>query len=583
MSLSNNYPTIQPTLNLSFALTKQLDPRITFTRTSTATYYDGVTTAMAEQNLLTYSQEFDNAAWVKTGATITANSTTAPDGTVTGDALFETSATSQHFIAQTISNPAVTTVSVYVKPNGRDWVVLEMLGATYAYFDVTNGVVGSTVNSPITSIVAVGNGWYRCTVTKTGVLSVTAINIYAASANGTASYAGDITKGVYIWGAQAETRSSVTAYTATTTQPITNYIPVLLTAAAGIPRFNHNPTTGESLGLLIEESRTNLLTYSADWSNAAWTKGGATISADSNVAPDGTLTADRLVEDTSTGDHRAFQLTAFTSGTAYTFTVYAKASGRNLLMLANTMAGGFTSVFDLNAGTITSTTLGTAAITNVGNGWYRCSVSNTSGFTGNSNNQIRLVDTGTNTSYTGNGFSGVFLWGAQLEAGAFATSYVPTIAATVTRSADAASMTGTNFSSWFNAAEGTFCADFAGGNSISGLYGRAIGYDGAGSLIGGDNLVNRVSTWNGSVNLGVAFTGSVLTGVKAVMAYSSAGRAIVANGQTVATDANLIGTVTTIRLGNSVSANESLNGTLRRVAYYPRRLTNTQLQALTTV
>ena len=80
MSISSLYPTTRPSLVLDFANTKQLDPRITFARPTTATYYDGKTVAKAEENLLKYSQEFNNAAWTKQNATVTANSIAAPDG-----------------------------------------------------------------------------------------------------------------------------------------------------------------------------------------------------------------------------------------------------------------------------------------------------------------------------------------------------------------------------------------------------------------------------------------------------------------------------------------------------------------------
>ena len=81
MTIQQNYPSTKPALLLDFANTKKLDPRITFTRASTATYYDGKTNAKAEENLLVRSQEFDNAIWAKTTTTVTTNSFVAPDTT----------------------------------------------------------------------------------------------------------------------------------------------------------------------------------------------------------------------------------------------------------------------------------------------------------------------------------------------------------------------------------------------------------------------------------------------------------------------------------------------------------------------
>ena len=266
----------------------------------------------------------------------------------------------------------------------------------------------------------------------------------------TSSYLGDGTSGIFIWGAQLEIRSSVTAYTATTTQAITNYIPKLQSAASGVARFDNNPTTGESLGLLIEESRTNLLTYSSDYTNAVWTKTNTTITSAANVAPDGTQTAQKVVESTSSSGHELYEAVTLVSGNSYTWSGYFKAAGRNWVAFLAQDASGNTTYFDLQNGVVGTNASGnTASITSVGNGWYRCTltrtVSGTSGYwhilTASANNTV---------TYTGDGFSGYFVWGAQVELGAFATSYIPTVASQVTRAADAASMTGTNFSTWCN-------------------------------------------------------------------------------------------------------------------------------------
>jgi hypothetical protein len=598
MGFSTNFPAIKPTLLLDFANTKALDPRITFTRATTATYYDGVTTAKAEENLFTYSQDFDNA-WSKARTTLTPNVLTAPNGTTTADALYEDATTNTHYVNQAFTpNGGAIALSFYAKSGlGRDWVWVRTIASgsnlKVTYFDVTNGVVGTTPTGVTASITSVGDGWCRCVVVTAASNTTTdAWGFGPALADGVSNYAGDITKGIYIWGAQLEQRSSVTAYTATTTQAITNYIPALQTAASGVPRFDHNPITDESLGLLIEEQRTNLLTYSEDFSNAAWTKGGCSVSANAIVAPDGTLTGDRLVEDTTNGDHRAFQLSSFTSGTAYTFTVYAKQAGRSLLQLANTMAGGYIATFDLAAGTVSNTATGTATITNVGNGWYRCSVSNTSTFTGNSNNQIRLVNTGTNTSYTGDGWSGVFVWGAQLEAGAFATSYIPTVAASVTRNADAASMTGTNFSSWYNAGEGTLFAEAAHSNSSnfpvsamittsSGTADQIVLYTTSSGTPGETFFVRAATAVQANINGGNIVADN--TRFRIAGAYKVNDFAVSLNGASAVTDTS--GTIPVVdRLYLGASLNQSslyLNGAIRKIAYYPIRVTNANLQALT--
>ena len=368
---------------------------------------------------------------------------------------------------------------------------------------------------------------------------------------------------------------------------VTNSLGLIQTVGANVPRFDYDPVTLAAKGLLIEEQRTNLFQYSEYFDDVAWSKGGATISADSTSSPNGNNNADRLVEDTSTGDHRTFQIASFTSGTAYTFSVYAKASGRNLLQLANTMAGGFASTFDLTAGTVTNTATGTATITNAGNGWYRCSVSNTSGVTGSSNNQIRLVDTGTNTSYTGNGTSGIFLFGAQLEAGAFPTSYIPTTTTALTRAADVANVN--TLSPWYNASASTIYAEVA--VPQLGRAARPWTVD-DGSM---SNIVDAtISVANGfaveAIAGGVyggfaAATGLITanTTQKTAAVFTTSGNELAClNAGTVGSNAITLPSVSLTRLLLGRQDNGvALCGWLRRLTYYPRAFSAAELQAIT--
>lgn len=599
MAIQSNFPAIKPSLMLDFANTKSLDPRITFTRASTATYYDGVTTAMAEQNLFTYSEQFDNAAWTKTNATVTANSTTAPDGTTTADTLFETTTNGQHRVFISAGVTGTYTISVYAKAAGRDYVALWFGGVDKGkFFYIPAGGAGSVggnfVNAPDSaSITYVGNDWYRCSVTVSG-LSGSAQHINACLDATTYSYAGDVTKGVHIWGAQLEQRSAVTAYTATTTQAITNYIPVLKTAASGVARFDSNPTTDESLGLLIEEQRTNLLTYSSDYSNAAWTKEKSSITADTIVAPDGTLTGDKINENTSAGGHGVYiGITA--TNVIHSGSVYLKAGERTkatVFIYDVTAATVYEVKVDLSNGTVIGTPTGTAVITSVGNGWYRVSITSSSALVvGTSRLWIRSLDASANDSYTGNGFSGIYIWGAQLEAGAFATSYIPTVASQVTRSADAASMTGTNFTSWYNAGEGTLYGDVVtnasdntrppfvlNSNSYStNSFLPCITYSNTRQI---RTLVYSAGAVTGDLYPSTTYT--VGQNIKYAGSYKVNDFAISANGTSVTTDTS--GTVPIGLDRLDIGSASGLNvycGTIKKIAYYPLRVTNAQLQALT--
>jgi hypothetical protein len=410
-------------------------------------------------------------------------------------------------------------------------------------------------------------------------------------ASASAARAASITRSgqtVFLWGAQLEQRSSATSYTATTTQPITNYIPVLLTAATNAPRFDHNPTTAESLGLLIEESRTNLFTYSADFANAAWTKTAATITANTIVAPDGALTGDKLVEDTANTAHNVNRNQGVTTGTSYALTVYAKAAERSFFRLQSFNATGDAenAVFNLTTGTVVSGTTG-STITPVGNGWYRCYVPVVNDTDTSSALSIQLFSDGTTASYTGDGYSGIYIWGAQLEAGAFPTSYIATGAATATRSADVASMTGTNFSSWVNNAEGTLYVEYINYTTATGSLfsfddgtanNRLIAFTNVGTTPAYRVVVGGVD--QAVVNLANITAGTV---GKLSFGYQVNNFAGSANGAAVGTD--LSGTLPTslavARIGVNVAGVAVLNGTIKRIAYYPQRLTNAQLQALT--
>ena len=604
MSIASNFPAISPTLNLSFALTKQLDPRITFTRASTATYY-GTETAKAEENLLLQSQTFENASWsVAENVSITANTATAPDSTVTADTLAETAVTGIHTCSQNSSSTGVLTLSVFAKPNsGTPFLTIGISSSgtshSSATFDLSLGtntqtqVNGGFYASPSATITAVAQGFYRCTFTVTATDTATLFRI-GLNNTGTptssnrgfgATYLGVVTNSIFIWGAQLEQRSAVTAYTPTTTQPITNYIPVLETAASGVARFDHNPTTFESLGLLIEESRANLILQSEDL-DTTWAETRATLALNSVIAPSGALTADGLIASTDNDTHFTSQTFTGTAA-AHTFSVYAKASGLNHVALR--LFNGATQVglayYNLSTGATGTVTAGTAAITSVGNGWYRCALTATLAASASCTADIQLANADNTNSFAGNAFSGVTLWGAQVELGAFATSYIPTVASQVTRAADAASMTGTNFSSWYNQAEGTLYSEYATSASASKpvLVIRATASESDRIQHATSNSVVVVGGVS-QCNLG---SGTNITSGKQAFAYKTNDFAGIIQGLPVSTIVNTdtsgtLPTVSYATIGHfDFGGGDRLSGTIRKIAYYPIRVSNTNLQALT--
>ncbi|QJP10456.1 phage head spike fiber domain-containing protein [Pseudomonas multiresinivorans] len=218
---------------------------------------------------------------------------------------------------------------------------------------------------------------------------------------------------------------------------------ILQTAGINVPRNNYDPFTLQALGFLREAAATNLLTFSSQFSNAAWNKVNASITAAATTAPDNTLTGSKLIETVVTGLHQVNMIS--TSTGQRTLTAFVKAAERTRveLQLSDVVSAAIFAVFDLSAGTLVTLTPAapwtgvSASIQPINNGWYRISLTATAG----QGTQIRAcinLNNGTTNSYLGNGTSGAYIWGAQLESGGVATSYIPTDATTVTRAADVA-------------------------------------------------------------------------------------------------------------------------------------------------
>ena len=597
------YPTIQPSLNLDFANTKLLDPRITFVRNSTAAYYDGQTTAMAEQNLLLYSQDFSQNIWLLYQYSSKGVGTfTAPDMTTSANSIISgTTFGRQEIYRNTAQVSGLTyTFSAYIKPNGRSWVYLGTNASQGVFFNISTGVIGAATSGFVGSIISAGSGWYRCAVTYTFGTGATALQalIGIASADNTYNDTGDGTSGVFLWGAQLEQRSSATAYTPTTTAAITNYIPVLMTAPAGVARFDCDPITGKSLGLLIEESRTNLLTYSGAIGGTNWSISNATVTPNTIIAPDGTLTGSTVVA-TATIDVLTYKTsaTALTAGSNYTATRYAKAGSKNFCTLG--LFGHADAFFDLVNLTYSFSGTGavSASIVDVGNGWRRISATWLKNSSATYNVYLAMASSLSSAAGLTIG-DYQYTWGAQLEAGSFATSYIPTVASTVTRAADNASITGTNFSSWYNQAESTIYAECIAPYLAPGVGPVVTNFtnsasQGAVYMAPVLNQATISSRGNGG-SVGIATDGLPLsTGVsnKLVGTFKAVGgstlaASICSNGRAVGTNAILSGNVLTgidrLYFGfQTYSGTGSQTLWIKKIAYYPVALSSNNLVALT--
>jgi len=228
------------------------------------------------------------------------------------------------------------------------------------------------------------------------------------------------------------TRTSTATYISKGTGLVT-------TATSGEARF-------EAEGLLMEGASTNLFLRSEEFDNAAWAKSASTVAANATTAPDGNLTAEKLVEDTGTVSPKAIQARSITAGSDFTISCFIKASERSFMRIEVGNAA-FTHFmlarFDTATGTIVEqTTGGDGAITSVKmealpGGWFRCSISGsidpvTTVITTN----LRIMEDASGGSYTGDGASGIFIWGAQQEELSAVSSYIHTITTTVTRATD---------------------------------------------------------------------------------------------------------------------------------------------------
>jgi hypothetical protein len=545
-------------------VSQTFDQLLDFTRTTAATFVGSnglVQNTPASVNLLLWTQQFDNAAWENqlggTGVACvtTANAGTAPDDTSTADRLqFSlaggTSATDITRRRQGVNTPATThTYSVYLRStDGTSTYNMHLTDA--------NGA---------TRLIIVTGSWQRFSVSAVGVAGTV---FYSIGLRGGQSPANSNTADVLAWGAQLEAAATATTYTRNN---------------GGVypPRFDYDPVTLAPKGILIEEQRTNLLLRSEEFDNAAWTKLRATVTANATTSPDGTADAEKLVEDTTASDtHFVLQTATVSASTAYTYSVLLKAAERTRASLQDGGGSSAIGYFDLSNGTVVSASGATATITNFGNGWYRCTITFTTGGAQTiANCRVFLVDTGTNITYTGNGTSGLFLWGAQLEAGAFATSYIPTVASQVTRTADQCSIVAPNFAPWYNQSEGTFVCATTGGNPSTGQW--AVSYDVVGA--GNDIYVRQTSATAVSAVVNTAgssgFTITSGAAYTSALAYKLNDCAFTVNGGAVSLFTATPTSVTSLVLG-SLNGTFYLNKHIRSIRYYPVRLSDAQLQAL---
>ena len=543
--------------------------------------------------------------WGLLGITNATGAIAAPNGTITANALSPTAASGAHFMtgnnSTTVSYTSGTiyTQSAFFKAGtgaAGQLVQLTFTSAAftqagYANFDLSAGTVlvvsGTTADANRAArIENYGNGWYRCiftaTCNSTGAgVSLIPVLITASGSGRTPSFTGVTGDILYGWGAQLETGSTASEYIPTTTVARTRFAGVTVdgTIAANIPRIDW---LGQSCpGLLVEPSAQNLVLRSEEFDNASWSKTDITVTTGSTsafTAPDGTTNAD-LFTSTASGNSFLAQTITIASGAA-TFSVFAKAGNHGIFRIGNVSSAARAAWFDLNAGAVIGTVNGgTASIQNYGSGWYRCIFTASSVVSGGSTFIIAISDAANGTASVSG--ATMYAWGAQLETGSIATTYIPTTSGTVSRAADVISASGALVSGLIGQTEGTMYFQ------IRDLKGLATGTGNPALAIRNTAFTNWIGLTSNSVSTPFRITvrsttttlidyTSAITEGKVAIAYSASGAVVYVNGSGVASTA----TNPNLTL-NIVVMEQYMPFKVESLALYTTRLTDAQLAELT--
>ena len=349
---------------------------------------------------------------------------------------------------------------------------------------------------------------------------------------------------------------------------------LLKTAAVNEPAFAWNSVRYE---LQVWEQRANLSLWSEQLNNSVWSKLSSSVTPNAAIAPDGTMTADLMMNTSATVGY-VDQFVPMGAG-AHTQSFYAKYHSAPILqayMVGSGIVGE--TLFNLVAGTVN----GPGTITSMPGGWFRCTLTGT--VAAGSSNVIRIVN------YSNSAGVGTYLWGTQLEERAFPTPYIKTEGSTVTRGADVISMTGTNFSDWYRQDEWTAAVEFSaqGTNtarvlSLLGSGGEGVDDIGlfvnpaSGKAVSANVISGGVAV--GQINSSVAYSAGQT--VKAALSYRAGQLILAANGGGLVTS-NVAFTppaITSLLLGG-VTSGAYLNGGIARIRYWRKPMTVGQLQRL---
>jgi hypothetical protein len=380
--------------------------------------------------------------------------------------------------------------------------------------------------------------------------------------------------------------------TRATTATRVNSSGLIESVASNVPRLDY--TNGSCPSILVEPQRTNVLLRSQEFDNVAWLTFRSSVSSNATISPDGTTNAEKLIQQSGANDAGGvYQSLTIANSTVYTYSFFAKADGFDFcfLRLVN-LPSDFYAWFNLSTGAVGSTIGATtsSSIVSYGNGWYRCSMTFTSvGITAVPHIYIANSN-GSDQTPGANGVKGIFAYGAQLEAGSYATSYIPTTSASVTRNADVISKTG--ISSLIGQTEGTIYwegkANNFNGSNDAWLATISIDNTSTGLLIYHIFSTNQLAVFinNGTTNLQLFKTLNITQNNKIAVAYKSGQYALFVNGVLEDSSTNSMlpaSSVNKFHLNEWNNSAKTCTTETKLSALWKTRLTNTQLAQLTTI
>jgi hypothetical protein len=511
---------------------------------------------------------FPSNDWVtlSISATATNNTTANPlDGATTAATL-----TGAGFFGKTVSASGIHTISVYLKAGTVNAARLNIyngstdIGVTFSLVDgSTSGEYGIIVNK---GAVNVGNGWWRVYLSATCTSALYA-QVHIDSAGTVFGYA-----------LQGETGDIATDYIATTSAAVS------VGPVSGLPRLDYSG--GASCpSLLLEPQRTNLATFSEQINATTVTLNAATLTENYFVSPDGYTNADKLTETATASQHRFIKTTSLggsVDSSAYVISLFVKYAGRGKVQLSdNNQAINGLSKFNLETKSVIS---GTGKIEDYGNGWLRLSIYPIKDTSTTSSFFFNMLNEAGDPFYTGDGTSATAIYGCQIEAGAYATSYIPTYGTSATRTGDGGT---TNIDSIINESEGVLFLDYT-ANDITSAY--PVDFQ---LQLNGTNSVNGVTIFHQGSTPSVAVRSgtdqvfyAALTSTwvgarnKIALAYKANDFVVYQNGVKKAEDfsGNAPVSLNEIRISDGTRS-----FSIHQFLLFPTRLSNADLATLTTL